>query len=75
MPCESGKPSRSSHRTDKFGSHIDENFLELWDTERPALRQRLVAQVVEAARELCRTGQFDPSLTLKAIRVSKEDPA
>ena len=62
------------HETDEFGSYIDKNFLEFWDTERSALRQQLLAQVVEAARELCRTGQFDPSLVLRAIRVCKEDP-
>ena len=65
---------QGNHHTDEFGSYIDENFLGFWDTERAALRQRLVAQVVEAARELCRAGQFDPSLTLRAIRVCKEDP-
>ncbi len=62
------------HETNEFGSYIDKNFLEFWDTERSALRQQLLAQVVEAARELCRTGQFDPSLVLRAIRVCKEDP-
>ena len=62
------------HRTDAFGSYIDENFLEFFDPERPALHQRLVAQVAEAARELCRAGRFDPAITLHAIRACKEDP-
>ena len=66
--------AQCSHRADKFGSYIDKTFLEFWDRERAELRQQLVAQVVEAARELCRTGQFVPSLTLRAIRVCKEDP-
>ena len=60
---------------DEFGFYIDMDFLEFWDTDRPALRQRLVARVVEAARELCRSGQFTRSLTLQAIRVCKEDAA
>ena len=62
------------HQTDGFGSYIDENYLEFSDPERPALRQRLVAQVAEAARELCRAEQFDPSITLQAIRVCMRDP-
>ena len=62
------------HETDEFGSYIDTNFLEFWDPERAALHQRLVTQVVEAAQELCRTGQFGPSLTLQAIRACKKDP-
>ena len=66
--------AQPGHRADRFGSYIDENFLEFWETERPELREWLLGQVVEAARELCRTGQFDPSLTLQAIRVCKEDP-
>ena len=56
--------AQRNHETDDFGSCIDESFLAFWDRERAALRQRLVAQVVEAARELCRTGRFHPSLTL-----------
>lgn len=42
------------------------------DPGRAELRQRLLAQVVEAARELCRSGQFSPDLTLHAIRACKE---
>ena len=56
--------AQRNHETDDFGSCIDESFLAFWDRERAALRQRLVAQVVEVARELCRTGRFHPSLTL-----------
>ena len=66
--------AQRNHEIDDFGSYIDEVFLEFWDTERTELRQWLVAQVVEAARHLCRTDQFSPSLTLQAIRVCKEDP-
>ena len=62
------------HHRDDFGSYIDENFLEFFDPERPALHRRLVAQVAEAARELCRAGRFDPAITLHAIRACKEDP-
>jgi len=60
--------------TDAFGSYIDENFLEFADPERPALRQRLVAQVAEVAQELCRAQGFDPAITLHAIRACKENP-
>ena len=67
--------AQHNHQTDDFGSYIDENLLAFWNREHGALRQRLVAQVVEAARELCRTGRFDPSLTLHAIRVCMKDPA
>ena len=67
--------AQHNHETNDFGSYIDESFLAFWDRDRAALRQRLVAQVVEAARELCRTDRFHPSLTLHAIRVCKEDPA
>ena len=69
-----GTVTERDHQTDEFGSYIDEHFLEFWDTERAALRQQLLTQVVEAARELCHIGQFDPSLTLRAIRVCKEEP-
>ena len=62
------------HRTDAFGSYIDENFLEFFDPQRPALHRRLVAQVAEAARELCRAGQFDPKIILHAIQACKEAP-
>ena len=58
---------------DEFGSYIDESFLEFWEDGRAELRQNLVDQVAEAARELCRNGQFHPSLTLRAIRACKED--
>ena len=43
------------------------------DPDRAALRERLLAQVVEAARELCRSNQFSPDLTLQAIRACEED--
>ena len=62
------------HRTDAFGSYIDQNFLEFFDPERPVLQRRLVAQVAKVARELCRTGNFVPAITLHAIRACKEDP-
>ena len=67
--------AQPNHRTDKFGSYIDEVFLEFWDAERGELRQWLLTKVVEAAQNLCRTGRFDSSLTLRAIRVCMEDPA
>lgn len=62
------------YETDELGFYVDERFLEFWDTERAELRERLVIQVVEAARALCRADQFTPSLTLRAIRVCMEDP-
>ena len=62
------------YRQDKFGDYVDESFLEFWDDGRAELHQNLVGQVAEAARELCRDGQFHPSLTLRAIRACKEDP-
>ena len=64
--------AQNENLMDEFGSYIDMDFLEFWDPERPELKQRLVAQVVETARELCRGGQFDQSLTLRAVRVCKE---
>ena len=42
--------------------------------ERDALRPRLVARVAEAAGELSRAGQFDPAITLLAIRACTRDP-
>ena len=57
------------------GAYIDESFLEFWDTKRHELRQELLAQVVEEARKLCRSGQFSPHLTLQPIQACKEDPA
>ena len=63
-----------NHQMDDFGSYIDESFIEFWDADRAELLDRLVAQVVETARELCRTGSFDPALTLHAIRACKDDP-
>ena len=63
-----------NHRMDKFGHYIDKSFLEFWDADRTELIDRLVSQVVETARELCRTGEFAPELTLHAIRACKEDP-
>ena len=66
--------AQRNYQDDKFGFYIDERFLEFWDDGRAELRQILVDQVAEAARELCRNGQFDPSLTLRAIRTCKEDP-
>lgn len=62
------------HQVDDFGSYIDESFLEFWDADRDDLRERLIAQVVQAAEELCRSGQFAPALTLHAIQVCKGDP-
>ena len=67
--------AQRDHQTDEFGSYIDESLLVFWEREHTALRQRLVAQVVEAARELCRAGRFHPSLTLHAIRACKENHA
>ena len=64
-----------NHQTDDFGSYIDESLLGFWEREHTALRQRLVGQVVDAAREICRSGRFNPSLTLRAIQASQEDPA
>ena len=58
---------------DEFGSYIDESFLEFWGDGRAELRQNLVGEVVDKAREQCRNGQFHPSLTLRAIRACKED--
>ena len=63
-----------NHEPDDFGSYIDENLLEFWDPDRDELRQRLLAQIAQAAQELCRSDQFAPDLTLHAIRVCKEDP-
>ena len=62
------------YETDEFEFYVDERFLEFWDTERAELREWLLTRVVEAARALCRAGQFAPSLTLRAIRVCKQDP-
>ena len=42
--------------------------------ERNGLRQRLVARVADAACKLSRGGQFDPSITLLAIRACMEYP-
>lgn len=67
--------AQRGYQADRFGFYIDMNFLDFWDSERTALKRRLVAQVVEAARELCRTDRFDQSLTLRAIRACKEDVA
>ena len=67
--------AQRNHRIDKFGFYVDEVFLEYWDAERDDLRRRLLARVVEAARNLCRAGQFDSWLTLRAIRVCMKDPA
>ncbi|MCY4607223.1 MAG: phospholipase D family protein [bacterium] len=61
-------------KTDKFGSYIDQNFLEFFDPERPALHRRLVTQVAEAARELCRAGRFGPKIILHAIQACTRDP-
>ena len=62
------------YHADAFGSYIDSNFLEFSDPERPALHRRLVAQVAEAARELCRAGRFGPKIILHAIQACSEDP-
>lgn len=63
-----------NHQMDEFGSYIDESFIEFWDADRDELREQLLAQVVQAAQELCRSDQFVPALTLHAIRACKEDP-
>ena len=62
------------YECDEFGSYIDESFLEFLEDGRAELRQELVDQVAEAARELCRNGQLHPALTLRAIQACKEDP-
>ena len=67
--------AQRNHRADEFGSYIDEVFLEFWDAERDDLREWLLAQVVEAARNLCRADKFNPRLTLLAIQVCMEDQA
>ena len=59
--------------TDAFDFYIDMDFLDFCEAERSMLKSRLVAQVVETARELCRTGRFDSALTINAIRRCKED--
>ena len=56
-----------------FDFYIDMDFLDFCEAERSMLKSRLVAQVVETARELCRTGHFDSALTINAIRRCKED--
>ncbi len=61
------------HRTDDYGSYIDENFLKFWNMERAELRQRLVARVADAAGKLSRAGRFDPSITLLAIGACTKD--
>lgn len=63
------------HHMDEFGFYVDVNFLEFWDADRrPVLKRQLVDRVVDAARERCRTGRFDRSLTLQAIQMCKDDP-
>ena len=65
----------SNHETDDFGSYIDQELVEFLAAERSELcRLLLVEQVVEAARMLCRSGNFSPSLTLDAIRECKKKP-
>jgi len=65
---------KHGHGMDAFGSYIDSNFLEFSDPERPALHRCLVAQVTEAAQEICRVGRFDPKIILHAIQTCSEDP-
>ena len=65
---------KRGYRPDAFGWYIDSNFLEFFDPARPALRQRLVAQVAETARELCRAGRFGPKIILHTIQACTEDP-
>ena len=67
--------AQRGNRTDRFDSYIDMDFLRFWDSDRPVLKRLLIAQVVDAARERCRTGRFDASLTFRAIRVCKDDTA
>jgi len=66
--------ARCEHKENEFGFYVDMDFLEFWDADRPVLKRQLVDRVVDAARERCRTGRFDRSLTLQAIRMCKDDP-
>ena len=59
--------------TDAFDFYIDMDFVDFCEAERAMLKSRLVAQVVETAKELCRTGRFDSALTLNAIRLCTQD--
>ena len=58
----------------ELGFDVNMDFLEFWDADRPVLKRQLIDRVVDAARELCRTGRFDQSLTLQAVRMCKDDP-
>ena len=58
----------------ELGFDVNMDFLEFWDADRPALKRQLIDRVVDAARGLCRTGRFDQSLTLQAVRMCKDDP-
>ncbi len=61
------------HHVDESGFYIDMDFLDFCEAGRAMLKARLIAQAVETAKELCRTGRFDSALTLHTIRRCKED--
>ena len=57
-----------------FDFLIGMDFLNFCQSDSTMLKRRLVDQAVETAKDLCRAGQFDSSLTLNTIRRCKEDP-
>jgi hypothetical protein len=59
---------------DQFGSLVDPDFFELWNDERPAIRQRLIDDATEHAVELCRSGSFSQDITLVVFQICAEDP-
>ena len=59
---------------DDFDFLIGMDFLNFCQSDSTMLKRRLVDQAVETAKDLCRAGQFDSSLTLNTIRRCKEDP-
>lgn len=59
---------------DEFGSLLDCDFFELWDEERPEIRQRLIDDARNTAIDLCRSGGFSPDIILATIRICVEDP-
>ena len=64
--------ARQANQPEIF-EYIDMDFLKFWDSERSELKQRVIARVVETAREICRAGKFDRDLTLRAIQLCKKD--
>ena len=64
---QAGKP-------DEFGSLLDRDFFELWEDERPEIRQRLIADARNTAIDLCRSGGFSPDIILATIQICVEDP-